>query len=79
MSDYCESCRYDPDRDTGEDACPFNALYWDFLARNEDDLRSNHRLGLMYGHVDDKRDSGALAEIRERVERLRERERDGGL
>ncbi|PSQ50674.1 cryptochrome/photolyase family protein [Halobacteriales archaeon SW_7_65_23] len=79
MSDYCESCRYDPDRDTGEDACPFNALYWDFLARNEDDLRSNHRMGLMYGHVDDKRDSGALAEIRERVERLRERERDGGL
>ncbi len=48
MSDYCGACRYDVKRKTGEDACPFNALYWDFLARNERMLRGNHRLGPVY-------------------------------
>jgi deoxyribodipyrimidine photolyase-related protein len=79
MSDYCADCRYDPSADTGEDACPFNALYWDFLDRNEERMRSNHRMGLMYGHVDDKRESGAMADPTARVVRLRERADEGGL
>jgi deoxyribodipyrimidine photolyase-related protein len=48
MSDYCGHCRYDPKQRTGPDACPYNALYWDFLARNEDKLRSNRRMAAMY-------------------------------
>ncbi|WP_425230571.1 cryptochrome/photolyase family protein [Sphingomonas sp.] len=44
MSDYCGHCRYDPKQRLGPDACPFNALYWDFHARHEDKLRSNPRL-----------------------------------
>ena len=44
MSDYCGRCRFDVKQQTGPDACPFNALYWDFLARNEKKLRSNARL-----------------------------------
>ena len=79
MSDYCEDCAYYKTKDTGEGACPFNALYWDFLDRNEEPLRSNHRMGLMYSHVDDKRESGAMAEIRERVADLREMAADGEL
>ncbi|MES3517843.1 MAG: cryptochrome/photolyase family protein [Natronomonas sp.] len=79
MSDYCGDCRYYKTKDTGERACPFNALYWDFLDRNEEHLRSNHRMGLMYGHVDDKRESGAMTEIKARVEELREMEQDGTL
>ncbi|MFB6308493.1 MAG: cryptochrome/photolyase family protein [Haloarculaceae archaeon] len=79
MSDYCGECRYDPSADTGENACPFNALYWDFLDRNEDRLRSNHRMGLMYGHVDDKRESGAMDGIRERVRHLRDLAVEGDL
>jgi len=79
MSDYCEDCQYYKTKDTGERACPFNALYWDFLDRNEDQLRSNHRMGLMFGHVDDKRDSGAIEEIRERVAELRAMAADGEL
>ncbi|WP_430249432.1 cryptochrome/photolyase family protein [Neorhizobium sp. DAR64860/K0K1] len=48
MSNYCESCRYDVSQKTGEKACPFNALYWDFLARNAESLSGNHRLAQMY-------------------------------
>jgi deoxyribodipyrimidine photolyase-related protein len=48
MSDYCGRCRYDVKQKTGPDACPFNALYWDFLARHEVRLRGNMRMGNMY-------------------------------
>ena len=48
MSDYCEHCRYRVKEKTGDDACPFNALYWDFLVRNEEKLKDNHRLGQIY-------------------------------
>ncbi|MBT3952765.1 MAG: cryptochrome/photolyase family protein, partial [Rhodobacterales bacterium] len=37
---------------TGEDACPFNYLYWDFLIRNETKLRNNPRMGLIYRNLD---------------------------
>ena len=44
MSDYCKECRYKVSVKEGEDACPFNYLYWDFLLRNEKQLGSNQRL-----------------------------------
>jgi deoxyribodipyrimidine photolyase-related protein len=48
MSDYCGACRYAVKERVGEDACPFNALYWDFLARHRDKLGDNHRLAMPY-------------------------------
>jgi deoxyribodipyrimidine photolyase-related protein len=48
MSDYCSTCRYDVKQKTGEGACPFNSLYWDFLARNAKKLRGNPLLGRPY-------------------------------
>jgi deoxyribodipyrimidine photolyase-related protein len=48
MSDYCGRCRYDVKQRTGPDACPFNALYWDFLARHEARFRDNLRMRNMY-------------------------------
>ena len=48
MSDYCKTCRYNVRNRTGPDACPFNSLYWDFLARHRDKLGNNHRLLRMY-------------------------------
>jgi len=78
MSDHCDACQYNPDATTGEGACPFNALYWDFLDRNADTLRSNHRMGLVYSHLDDK-DEEELAAIRERADDLRERARENDL
>jgi len=41
MSDHCTKCRYNPKKRTGDDACPFTTLYWDFLARNEEALKGN--------------------------------------
>jgi deoxyribodipyrimidine photolyase-related protein len=52
MSDYCGSCRYDVTQRVGPDACPFNALYWDFLARNEKKLRPNNRMAMPYRNLD---------------------------
>jgi deoxyribodipyrimidine photolyase-related protein len=48
MSDHCGRCRYDVKQKTGPDACPFNALYWDFLARHEARFRGNPRMANMY-------------------------------
>ncbi len=48
MSNYCRRCRYDVKQRTGPDACPFNSLYWDFLARHRPLLGRNHRLLRMY-------------------------------
>ncbi len=49
MSDYCGRCAYDVKKKTGEGACPFNALYWDFLARHEKRFAGNARMRNMYG------------------------------
>ena len=52
MSDHCGRCRYDVKLKTGPDACPFNALYWDFLARHERRFRRNRRMMQMYANWD---------------------------
>lgn len=52
MSDYCKSCSFKVTKKNGPDACPFNYLYWDFLARNREKLAGNHRIGMMYKTFD---------------------------
>ena len=52
MSDYCRHCAYSVTESTSENACPFNALYWHFLMRHGDVLRSNQRMGMMYKNLD---------------------------
>ena len=48
MSDYCKGCRYDSKQRIGEDACPYNALYWDFFDRHAEVFSRNPRLGMVY-------------------------------
>jgi deoxyribodipyrimidine photolyase-related protein len=45
MSDYCAKCVYNRKERTGENACPYNFLYWNFILENEEKLRSNPRMG----------------------------------
>ncbi|MGB3492085.1 MAG: cryptochrome/photolyase family protein [Elainellaceae cyanobacterium] len=52
MSDYCKSCTYSKSKRTGEDACPFNYFYWDFLARHRDKLKSQGRMNLILANLD---------------------------
>jgi len=44
MSNYCKPCVYDPKLRTGENACPFTTLYWDFLDRHKESFAKNHRM-----------------------------------
>ena len=48
MRDYCAGCAYDVKDRLGDHACPFNALYWDFLIRHEAPLKRNRRLAMHY-------------------------------
>lgn len=52
MSNYCKNCHYKVVKKNGDDACPFNYLYWDFLVRNKKKLQSNPRMGLVYKSYD---------------------------
>jgi deoxyribodipyrimidine photolyase-related protein len=51
MSNYCLGCRYDVDRRTGEEACPFNTFYWDFLIRHQQRLASHRRMKLVLSNL----------------------------
>ena len=46
MSDYCKACDYDVKDAAGERGCPFNALYWDFMARHADRFAGNQRMAM---------------------------------
>lgn len=72
MSNYCKNCSYDPEQMIGEKACPFNALYWDFLQRNRERLGGNHRLPFAYKSWDNF-PSQKQSAIREQAKNLLER------
>jgi deoxyribodipyrimidine photolyase-related protein len=52
MSDYCGGCRYEVKAKAGTSACPFNYLYWDFVARHRDRLKGNPRMAQMVRNYD---------------------------
>ena len=49
QGDHCKSCSYDPKQVTGDQACPYNSLYWHFIDRHRDVLSQNPRMGLIMG------------------------------
>jgi deoxyribodipyrimidine photolyase-related protein len=69
MSDYCAGCRYDPRKSTGDDACPFTTLYWDFLSRNCSRLEGNPRMTIQLKNLDRKSRS-ELNSVKTRARRV---------
>jgi deoxyribodipyrimidine photolyase-related protein len=63
MSNYCKSCHYNVKEKTGDQACPFNYLYWNFLDQHQDKLSKNQRLAMVYSTLR-KMDAEHLATIR---------------
>lgn len=70
MSNYCNHCCYNPDKATGDDACPFTTLYWDFLQRHEARFAKHPRTALQWRNLErlSKDDKKA---IRKRANQLR--------
>lgn len=69
MSDYCKNCRYKVTKKNGPEACPFNYLYWDFLIRNDQKLRQNPRLSMVYRTLDKMNDE-KISAIRDDTKRF---------
>ena len=71
MSNYCEGCRFDPTLSTGEKACPFTTLYWEFLLRHETLLAKNQRMALQVKNIARLKEP-ERAMIRQRAEDIRQ-------
>lgn len=76
MSDYCKSCRYDRKKRTGDDACPFTTLYWDFLDRHSDTFVRNPRIATQ---VRSAQKLGDIADVRIRAAEVKDLLRSGRL
>ncbi|MEL6604850.1 MAG: cryptochrome/photolyase family protein [Cyanobacteria bacterium J06614_10] len=66
MSDYCKGCKYDKKARIGENACPFNFFYWDFLDRHREKLSGQGRMNFILKNLDKMSDE-ELNEIRQKA------------
>jgi len=73
MSNHCKQCAYKVSAKTGEQACPFNLLYWHFLHRHRTRFANNPRMANMYrtwDRMDDSRKHTVLSEAETLLRRL---------
>lgn len=71
MSNYCAGCPARPDEATGDQACPFTTLYWDFLMRHEPVLAKNQRMALQVKNLQ-RKDAVERLAIQARARQIRE-------
>jgi deoxyribodipyrimidine photolyase-related protein len=69
MSDHCGKCRFDVKASTGPRACPFNHLYWDFIARHAERFAPNPRMAMPLATLR-KMDPAKLAAMRAEAQRF---------
>ena len=74
MSNYCQRCRYRPDRRSGPNACPFSVLYWNFLLRHRERFRGHPRMSLQMRNAERLSPAAADA-IRSSARQVRDRYR----
>jgi len=69
MGNFCKGCAYDPKLRTGETACPFTNLYWNFLSDHEAEFTKNHRMFQQMSGLKRLKD---LAELKQDSKRILE-------
>ena len=69
MSNYCSNCSYNLKKRTGEDACPFNSLYWNFLDDKKQYFVKNNRMAMMLRLLE-KIPQEELVAIKERAQNI---------
>ncbi len=69
MSNYCKGCKYSVEESVGDNACPFNALYWHFIERNRARFKTNPRMSTMYATWD-RMDAGKRQAIIAQADRF---------
>jgi deoxyribodipyrimidine photolyase-related protein len=75
MSNFCAGCAYDPEVAVGEGACPFNALYWAFVARHSERLGRNTRMAYVHANwarMDENKQNALLDQAGRTMTALRE-------
>jgi deoxyribodipyrimidine photolyase-related protein len=75
MSNFCNDCRYNFRKATGDDACPFTVLYWDFLHRHEEQFQYNNRMALQLKNLTKKQLSVEFDDILAAARRLKKQMR----
>jgi deoxyribodipyrimidine photolyase-related protein len=50
MSNYCKWCKYNHKEKYGDDACPFNSLYWKFVDTHQE-LFKKRGQGFLLSHL----------------------------
>jgi len=61
MSNYCKSCEYSVTKKTGEGACPFNYLYWNFIDEQREAFEVSGRNSFMVNMYEKKSDENKKA------------------
>ncbi|WGK65130.1 cryptochrome/photolyase family protein [Croceiramulus getboli] len=67
MSNFCKSCEYSVNKKTGENACPFNSLYWNFLDEKKEHFEDNQRMNMMMSMLE-KKDKDDLEALKKRAQ-----------
>lgn len=72
MSNFCGDCQFNYKKRTGDDACPFTTLYWEFMDRHYESLKDNPRMKFPMKNLEKLRQKpDELADIRQRADDLR--------
>ena len=59
MSDYCESCKFNPKKN-----CKVSSLYWAFLERHKDAFTDNIRMAMPLRNLEKRNDERKLEDSR---------------
>ena len=78
MGDDCSACVYDPTLSTGDRACPFTTLYWDFIDRHAERFVKNPRMARQVRSWESRKESVRTA-ILDEAKRIRTRAQRGEL